>query len=105
MTEETKPIVFIDQETLQGFQALVTEDPMVHIPGVYSGQLSAITPAVAAGLVKRKSNLLKAKVAPEEVKELAKAEKAEAKAEAKADRTEAKDLPREEAKKFPDPKK
>lgn len=58
-------IIFTNEETAKGFEALVDTDQTIHIAGQYSGKLSAVPAAVAEKMVKRKTNLLKAKEAPE----------------------------------------
>lgn len=68
------PITFTNKDTAEKFEAVVAEDITIHVPGKkkpdnisliggYAGPLSAVPVAVAEGMAKRGSNLLKEKEA------------------------------------------
>jgi hypothetical protein len=52
---------FKNEETAARFEALTESDVTITRQGLYHGKLSNITPKVAEGMVKRKSNLVKVK--------------------------------------------
>lgn len=61
MDKPTEPVKFTKPEVAEKFEALITDDVLVHKAGVYSGAFSNISLKMAEAMVKQKSNLIKAK--------------------------------------------
>ena len=63
------PIKFSVVQVDKKFIANTDKDRMVHVPGLYSGQLSNITEEVANGMIERKNNLVSLKNAKQLAKD------------------------------------
>jgi len=66
--------MFTNEIVSENCNCKVEKDRTIHVPGIYSGLLSKITPKAAARMIKTKSNLIKLKEGktlpePEEKKE------------------------------------
>lgn len=64
MENQKQPVKFSKTEVSEKFEALISDDIMVHKAGVYSGQFSNITLKMAEAMVKQKSNIIAEKQPP-----------------------------------------